>query len=246
MSLKKHIPNAVTTLNLVCGILGVVSAFDGRIELAFVLMLAASVFDFCDGLCARLLKAYSPIGKELDSLCDMVSFALLPSVLLYSNMMVFAREASTFLCLVPFLLCIGGALRLAKFNVDERQREGFLGLATPVSALLCASMCSFVEVDPNSFLGAMCTYSWFIPALSIVLFVLTISEIPMFSLKFGKKSEHKLLIERIMFLIDCLVILLGVIIIRKDLSLAVFLSATLYIIKNLIGFLVFKLSKSHI
>ena len=83
MSIKKHIPNTITLMNLLCGVIGVMAAIVGRTDLAFLLMLAAALFDFCDGLAARLLGAYSPVGKELDSLADMVSFGVLPSVMLF-------------------------------------------------------------------------------------------------------------------------------------------------------------------
>ena len=85
MSIKKYIPNAITSMNLVCGIIGVIFAFKARFDLAFYMMIAAAVFDFMDGLAARALGAYSDMGKELDSLCDMVSFGVLPSVMLYEN-----------------------------------------------------------------------------------------------------------------------------------------------------------------
>ena len=85
MTIKKYIPNTITSMNLLCGAVGVICTFKGEMPLAFTCMLLAAVFDFCDGLAARLLKAYSPIGKELDSLCDMVSFGLLPSLMLGQN-----------------------------------------------------------------------------------------------------------------------------------------------------------------
>ena len=140
MSLVKHIPNTITTLNLLCGVVGVVFAFQGRPDWAFYMMLAASIFDFCDGASARLLNAYSPMGKELDSLCDVVSFGVLPSILLYANVHTFVWQPYAWLPFVPLIVAAGSALRLAKFNVDERQHESFLGLATPVSALLCGSL----------------------------------------------------------------------------------------------------------
>ncbi|MGN1226744.1 MAG: CDP-alcohol phosphatidyltransferase family protein, partial [Candidatus Cryptobacteroides sp.] len=104
-----------------------VFSFGPHPEWAFYCMLAAAVFDFCDGFAARLLNAYSPMGKELDSLCDVVSFGVLPSVMMYNNMKVFAWGAEKFWAFLPLLLSIGVALRLAKFNVDERQHESFLG-----------------------------------------------------------------------------------------------------------------------
>ena len=137
--IKKYVPDFITSLGLASGVLGVVFALEGKIWLAFPLMLAAAVFDFCDGLAARALDAYSDLGKELDSLSDMVSFGVLPSVMLY-NLMKTCTFSSSAWCLVPLLLAVFSGLRLAKFNVDPRQHMSFVGLPTPVAALLCGSL----------------------------------------------------------------------------------------------------------
>ena len=237
MSLVKHIPNTITTLNLLCGVVGVVFAFQGRPDWAFYMMLAASAFDFCDGASARLLNAYSPMGKELDSLCDVVSFGVLPSILLYANVHTFVWQSYAWLPFVPLIVAAGSALRLAKFNVDERQHESFLGLATPVSALLCGSLCCYVEFEPNSLLGALCSMWWFVPALSVLLFALMVCEIPMFSMKFAKGQPKLLKVKRIAYVADCVVIAIGVLCVRTNWALIVFLATLLYIIKNLIFFL---------
>ena len=233
MSLKSHIPNFITTLNLACGITGVVFSFGHHPHWAFYCMLAAAVFDFCDGFAARVLKAYSPMGKELDSLCDIVSFGVLPSVMMYNNMKVFAWGAENFWAFLPLLLSIGVALRLAKFNVDERQHESFLGLASPVAALLCASLCYYVEFEPNSLLGAFCANSFFLPSLSLLLCILMLCEMPMFSFKFSKGQPKSLTLKRLMFVLDIAVIALGVLLLRTNWALIVFLACLLYIIKNL-------------
>ena len=237
MSLVKHIPNTITTLNLLCGVVGVVFAFQGRPDWAFYMMLAASIFDFCDGASARLLNAYSPMGKELDSLCDVVSFGVLPSILLYANVHTFVWQPYAWLPFVPLIVAAGSALRLAKFNVDDRQHESFLGLATPVSALLCGSLCSYVEFEPNSLLGALCSMWWFVPVLSVLLFALMVCEIPMFSMKFAKGQPKSLKVKRIAYVADCVVIAIGVLCVRTNWALIVFLATLLYIIKNLIFFL---------
>lgn len=234
MALKKYIPDFITTLNLACGITGVVFSFGPHPEWAFYCMLAAAVFDFCDGFAARLLDAYSPMGKELDSLCDLVSFGVLPSVMMYNNMKVFAWGAEKFWAFLPLLLSIGVALRLAKFNVDERQHESFLGLASPVAALLCASLCYYVEFEPNSLLGAFCANSFFLPSLSLLLCILMLCEMPMFSFKFSKSQPKSLALKRLMFVLDIVVIALGVLLLRTNWSLIVFLSCLLYIVKNII------------
>ena len=122
-------------MNLLCGLVAVVFVFAGDSGTAFALMLAAAIFDLCDGLAARALGAFSPIGGELDSLSDMVSFGVLPSLMLHRLMR--DSGAPSALCFIPLVLAVFSALRLAKFNVDERQHESFLGLATPACAIFC-------------------------------------------------------------------------------------------------------------
>ena len=105
MSWKQHIPNAITSMNLLCGVLGVIAALEGRFDWAFYLMLAGAVFDFCDGLAARALKVVSSTGKELDSLSDVVTFGVLPSVMLYELMRVCTFSNSIW-CYVPLLIAV--------------------------------------------------------------------------------------------------------------------------------------------
>lgn len=181
MSLRAHIPNAITSLNLLCGVVGVVFALRGSTDAAFFLMLAAGLFDFCDGLAARLLGAYSPIGGELDSMADMVSFGVLPSVMLYACMEELGCAAP--LCFIPLLLAVFSGIRLAKFNVDERQHASFLGLPTPSSAIICGSLAAFCHACPDSRLTHICSIWFVIPLLTVILCALLVSEVPMFSFK---------------------------------------------------------------
>ena len=154
VSIRKNIPNTITSMNLLCGVLGILSCLKGDVSTAFYLMLAASVFDFCDGLAARVLHAYSPMGKELDSLSDMVSFGVLPSVMLvcfaehsFLGGLDLAFNVSPFIhwlvVLSPVLVAVFSGLRLAKFNTDERQSENFIGLATPAGAIFLAALVCF-------------------------------------------------------------------------------------------------------
>ncbi|MBR6246028.1 MAG: CDP-diacylglycerol--serine O-phosphatidyltransferase [Bacteroidales bacterium] len=198
--MRKHIPNTITLMNLLCGSLGVIFTLKGQPQTAFLLMLGASVFDWCDGLAARLLGAYSDIGKELDSLCDMVSFGLLPALMLCCAMA--ASNPCTVLSYVPLFIALMSALRLAKFNIDERQHESFLGLPTPACAILCGALASFIDAAPESWLAGLASSYWFIPVLSLCLGLLLVSEIPMFSFKFGKgiHSDKATAITRIVFL----------------------------------------------
>ena len=182
----KQIPNTITSMNLLCGALGVIAAFKGWMDTAFYLMLAGAVCDFCDGLAARALKAYSPMGKELDSLADLITFGFLPSIMLY-RCMDFYHPREWF-CYIPLIIVVFSALRLAKFNVDERQSENFIGLATPACALICGSFAYISQFDINNIVGVFTESKWLIPACSGILSLLLVSEIPMFSMKFKKAA----------------------------------------------------------
>lgn len=234
MSITKYIPNTITSLNLLCGVLGVIAVFKGFLDQAFYLMLAAAVFDFCDGLAARMLDAYSDMGKELDSLSDMVSFGVLPSLMMFT----LSGECcnSLVISLVAVFVAVFSGLRLAKFNVDERQKDAFLGLATPASALLCGSLCCYFCYEPASVIAMWCYGSWFIPAVCITLCVLLVIDLPMFSFKFGKgtKQDRASLFKRLSFIAEIIIIVAFVLIAGHHWSLAFVFSITLYILKNII------------
>ncbi|MBR1781920.1 MAG: CDP-alcohol phosphatidyltransferase family protein [Bacteroidales bacterium] len=228
MTLKKYIPNCITSMNALAGTIGVVFALQGRPDYAFICMLAASVFDFCDGLAARQLEAYSAMGKELDSLADMVSFGVLPAVMLIGTMQL--KGVDSWTEVIPVFLAVMSALRLAKFNVDERQTMDFIGVATPTAAMICGSLCYFSL--HSSALDSLVGSFWFLPAVAVVLGLLLVSEIPMFGMKVAK--GHKLLdTKRIVFLCLAVAAILFVIIAGCNWSLAVLLIFTLYILENL-------------
>lgn len=180
--MKKHIPNAVTCLNLFCGCLGIVFAFDGKLELASYLILIAAVFDFLDGMLARLLNAYSEIGKDLDSLADVISFGVLPSVIIY-QLFLASSSANDWLKYSAFFIAIFSALRLAKFNNDIRQSEHFIGLPTPANAMLIASL-PFIAADGN-IISSYLQNPIFLAVFSLGMGLLLISEIHLISLKFS-------------------------------------------------------------
>ncbi len=136
----RYIPNFLTLCNLLCGCVGLVAVSDGNLTQAAYLIWAAAAFDFADGLAARALKAYSPIGGDLDSLADMVSFGALPGFIVFSLIRQAPTTEITALAYVGFLLAVFAALRLAIFNVDTRQKEQFIGLPVPASALLISSL----------------------------------------------------------------------------------------------------------
>lgn len=229
MSIRKHIPNTITSLNLACGTLGVVSAASGHIDQAFVLMLAGAVFDFFDGLSARVLGAYSPMGKELDSLADEITFGMLPAFMLYQVMP--AGVWAWF----PLLITVFSGLRLAKFNIDERQTTSFLGLPTPGCAMVCGSFAAYIAKCPDSKVTALVEQQpWVIAILSVVLCYLLVCEIPMFSMKLHKgEGMSRAMRCRISFAIVAVIGLLVVIVGHQYWSLAIFFAFTGYILINL-------------
>ncbi len=186
----------------------------GEIDMAAYCIFAAAAFDFCDGFAARLLKAYSPIGLQLDSLADVVSFGVAPAAMLHvwlrSIILINAQEADiSFICYsvsyIPFIIAIFSALRLAKFNIDTRQTESFLGLPTPANALLIASALAGSSVSPG--ITSIVGNSVVVIVACIILSALLVSEIPMFSLKFKKQESWNEFFKKysvqLMFLVLC-------------------------------------------
>ena len=210
--MKKHIPNTITSLNLISGCIATYWAFQGNYELSLLFIVIGAVFDFFDGMSARLLHVSSPIGKELDSLADDITFGFAPSAIIFSWLCGydFHELPSPIAFIMPFLAFIMAAfsaLRLAKFNLDERQAMGFIGLPTPANALFWGSLI----VGGGEFLASSPLYIYGVIIMVLVFSYLLISEIPMFALKFktwGWKGNE----VKYIFLLTCipLLIILGV------------------------------------
>lgn len=207
MNLKKHIPNSITCCNLISGCIATMFAVANELDVALLFIVLGAVFDFFDGMTARLLKVSSPIGKELDSLADVITFGVAPATMVFSELhiMDYPGILNTLRDYIPFsafIMAAFSALRLAKFNLDERQALGFIGLPTPANALFWGSLLvggsRFIETSPLMLffvLGGICVSSW-----------LMVSEIPMFALKFKqwgwKGNEIKYI-----FLLTCIPLL---------------------------------------
>jgi len=182
--MKKHIPNMITCCNLISGCIATYYAFQADYLIALAFIIIGAVFDFFDGMTARLLGVSSPIGKELDSLADVVTFGFAPSAMLFSWLS--AQHIHT--VIVPFLAFIMAAfsaLRLAKFNLDERQAMGFIGLPTPANALFWGALIWSIEF--RSWFEPYHTSPYLIYIVLALMFLscyLLVSEIPMFALKF--------------------------------------------------------------
>ncbi len=207
MNIKRHIPNFITCLNIFFGSVAVMLAFsDGNLlPYVSILIVFAAIFDFADGFAARALNAYSPMGKELDSLADMVSFGLAPTAIIFQFMkMAISAEPecqtqmNSFLgilfLMAPFLIVIFSGLRLAKFNVDTRQSESFIGMPTPANAMLILSLPLILAYNYDPMYKDIIINKYFLLGLTIVQSFFLVSEIPMFSLKFKnlRVADNKL------------------------------------------------------
>lgn len=234
--MRKNIPNIVTSLNLLSGCIAISLAFAGYnyLLLASAFIFAGAVFDFIDGFAARALKAYSELGKQLDSLSDLVTFGIAPSVIVLQllnislgkadgnsvvmgmlNQMAgngiankFAEYSFPEIATVffAFTIAIFSALRLAKFNIDVRQTSSFIGLPTPANAMLFASL-PFVLAHGGP-VAELIVNTWVLLGLTLAMSLLLVSEIPLFSLKFKslKWAENK---TRLIFVVLSIGLLSG-------------------------------------
>ena len=207
--MKNHLPNAVTCLNLFAGCLAITRVFAGNLELAAYLVGLAAAFDFADGLLARALHASSPIGKDLDSLADMVSFGVVPGAIAFSLLQqaLPAHGLPGWLAYLGFFITIFSALRLAKFNNDTRQTTSFIGLPTPACTLVVASLPLILAYDGFGLTNFILN-PWVLLGLAVLLSGLLVAEIPLFALKFKYLSwqDNSL---RFVFLLLAIGLLLG-------------------------------------
>ena len=201
--MKKHIPNTITCLNLISGCIATYWAFQGNHELALLFIVIGAVFDFFDGMVARLLHVSSPIGKELDSLADDITFGFAPSAIVFSFLVPLTSHLSPLTPYLAFIMAAFSALRLAKFNLDERQAMGFIGLPTPANALFWGSLI----VGMGDKMTSLPYAEYAILAGIFISSWLLVAEIPMFALKF-KKWGWKGNEVKFIFLITCIPLLL--------------------------------------
>ncbi|TWJ04748.1 CDP-diacylglycerol--serine O-phosphatidyltransferase [Mucilaginibacter frigoritolerans] len=206
--LKKHLPNAITCANLFSGCIGIVFAFQGNLIAAAYAIFLSAIFDFFDGLASRVLKSFSGIGKDLDSLADMVSFGVLPAVIMY-QLLLQAHQidtVSTYLNFIAFLIPVFSALRLAKFNVDTRQAENFIGLPTPANAILIASFPLIID-HHNRYYTPYLLNPYILSVFIIIMCSLLVVEMPMMSLKFKNKDFNENIFRYLLLLFSAILIL---------------------------------------
>lgn len=226
------IPNGITLLNLLCGIIAIFISFKGYFHFAALLVILGAIFDFLDGFAARLLKSYSEIGKELDSLADLITFGLAPAFIIFNILEIITIDYKE-LNYIAFLIPLFSALRLAKFNVDTRQSDSFIGLPTPANALFFISFALIYSYSKITFLNEYFLNKYLIYSLIVIFSFFLISEIPMFSLKFKtwNFTDNKI---RYIFIVISLILL----IILQYYSIIIII--VLYIILSIINKLKFK------
>jgi CDP-diacylglycerol--serine O-phosphatidyltransferase len=197
MNIKKQIPNFITLLNLLAGIIAVMLAVEGKLMLAGIFVLIGIFFDFFDGLVARLLKAQNELGKQLDSLADMVTSGVVPGIILYQLLKdtsgiwnekallatSFFTEGFSFLPLIGLVFSLAAAYRLANFNIDERQTSSFIGLPTPAATLFVISLPFIMHYSSCDMAVDLILNKWFLIGTTLVLSYLMNANLPLFALK---------------------------------------------------------------
>jgi CDP-diacylglycerol--serine O-phosphatidyltransferase len=201
MKLKKYIPNLLTLLNLLSGTIAVIFAVNNELEIAAYFVFLGIFFDFFDGFAARIFNVQGELGKQLDSLADVVTSGVVPGIVIYkllqtkNTVEIFNTEIVSWetkeIELLPFfglLITLAAAYRLAKFNIDERQTSSFIGLPTPAAALVVLSLPLILNYSSFEVATIIIKNKWFLIGLTVVLSFLMNAEIPLFSLKFKDYS----------------------------------------------------------
>ena len=204
---KKHLPNAITCANLFSGCIGIVFTFQDNLKFAAYAIFLAAIFDFFDGFASRVLQSFSGIGKDLDSLADMVSFGVLPSAIMYELLLQAPQipHVSEYLNFIAFLIPVFSALRLAKFNTDTRQAESFIGLPTPANAILIASI-PLILLQYNS-VARYILNPYGLSLFVVIMCTLLVAEIPLMSLKFKNRDFNKNFYRYLLLLFSSILIL---------------------------------------
>lgn len=213
--IKKHIPNIITLGNLICGCFALIYCCKGDLISAATFIGVGAIFDFLDGMVARLLKVSSEIGKQLDSLADMVSFGVVPGFMIYQLFLqagipeLHINNSDSWIAFTAFLIPAFSALRLAKFNIDTRQSQSFIGVPTPANTLLIASFPLIIEYGGMLWANDWILSPLFLVIISIVMSYLLVAEIPLFALKFKNMTwtDNKI---RFIFLTISLIVLIAI------------------------------------
>ncbi len=219
MSIKKHIPNTITLLNLLAGLLALIHAFNGNYNEAFSLVCLGIFFDYWDGFFARIWKVQSPIGLQLDSLADMVTSGVVPGLVMYKMLADIQENQSQYnltedtyyMGVVPylgFLITLASCYRLAKFNVDTRQTDSFIGLPTPANALLIMSIPMIQFHSEFEWLVDFLSNPYVLVGVTVLSSYLLNAEIPLFSLKVKSFSWEKYKMQVVFLILSLILIIL--------------------------------------
>ena len=226
MNIKKHIPNLLTLGNLLCGTIATIFAVQGEFVFAALLVITGILFDFLDGFAARLLHVSGELGKQLDSLADMVTSGVVPGIIMFrllqdENVFMndndlnsleqfsFNLNLNDVLPFLGLLLTLGACYRLAKFNIDTRQSDSFIGLPTPAMSLFVISLPLIQEYSSIDFVQNIIANNYFLIAVTIVLTYLMNAELPLFSLKFKEYSVKNNVIKYLFLVVSlCMIIFL--------------------------------------
>jgi CDP-diacylglycerol---serine O-phosphatidyltransferase len=188
MNLKKHIPNIITLLNLLCGCIALVFAGEANFEMAFFFVCLGIFFDFFDGFFARLFHVSSPLGLQLDSLADMVTSGVVPGFVLFKMLSnsVNSDPSLMYLPYLGFIITLGSCYRLANFNIDTRQTDTFIGLPTPANALFILSLPLILKNSDSLLVLELLINPWVLIIISMLSAYILNAEIPLFALKIKK------------------------------------------------------------
>lgn len=226
--MKKHVPNALTSFNLLFGCLSIIASLvNNDLKLAAYFIGAAAILDFFDGFVARALNVGSEMGKQLDSLADCVSFGVAPGFIFYkiTNIPIDFSQFN-FMAYIPFLIPVFSAIRLAKFNIDTRQTDSFIGVPTPANSLFIAAI-PFV-IEQNTFgLASVFQNQWFLIIFPFVSAYLLVAEIPLFALKF-KSFAWQANQLRYIFLLCCLISLFAFGFLGINISIILYILFSIY------------------
>ena len=185
MNLKKHIPNIITLLNLLCGCIALVFAGEANFEMAFFFVCLGIFFDFFDGFFARLFNVSSPLGLQLDSLADMVTSGVVPGFVLFKmfSNSVNSDPSLMYLPYLGFIITLGSCYRLANFNIDTRQTDSFIGLPTPANALFILSLPLILKNSDSLLVLELLINPWVLLFISVLSAYILNAEIPLFAKK---------------------------------------------------------------
>lgn len=190
MNIKSHIPNAITLLNLFCGCIALVFAFNQQFEMAFLFVCLGIFLDFFDGFFARIFNVSSELGLQLDSLADMVTSGVVPGLIMF-QMMSASTAGPVWFPYLGFIITLGSCYRLANFNIDTRQTDSFIGLPTPANALVILSLPLVFQHTSSIIMEEILTNQWILLVITLCSAYILNAEIPLFSLKIKQFSFAK-------------------------------------------------------